>query len=366
MTLEELASKRSQFSLNDHTSPVLSRYLNSGSNTSHQTTDPLDAQKLSGSDREFHASRSASLLRSSSPFSGSEPETVRPSSARHTTKFSSNDWEPSVPFRPSFFITPPSISSPGSQYDPLRDSIEQPNILGGSFENSSYSRGASIPSTSHEQIFGDHALTGTLIPEYNADSSFPDKFHDNVLDKNNRSRRKDSFKTEAEAAGVSVSDWQNRNTVPKEGKLSGPSHVKDISRTNRIDIGRDRRHQSDGLKHKKESKVDRGRQNNEMDVDHKTDGDVHKEPKALRHFRAALVEFVKELLKPTWRDGHLSKDAHNMIVKEQLTRSLVHYSPTRSQVPWNQLSNIFLHPDLRFQNLLRDMLISTANLELPG
>jgi len=69
-------------------------------------------------------------------------------------------------------------------------------------------------------------------------------------------------------------------------------------------------------------KVSRARQESEMDAGHKIDGDMHKESKALRHIRAALIELVKELLKPTWRDGHLSKDAHNVIVKKAVDKVL--------------------------------------------
>nr|GEU87691.1 protein FRIGIDA-ESSENTIAL 1-like isoform X1 [Tanacetum cinerariifolium] len=50
------------------------------------------------------------------------------------------------------------------------------------------------------------------------------------------------------------------------------------------------------------------------------EGDMHREPKALRLFRAALIEFIKELVKPTWREGKLSKDAHKLIVKKAVDK----------------------------------------------
>ncbi|KAJ4825957.1 hypothetical protein Tsubulata_011193, partial [Turnera subulata] len=36
----------------------------------------------------------------------------------------------------------------------------------------------------------------------------------------------------------------------------------------------------------------------------------------IRAFKFALVEFVKDLLKPTWKEGQVSKDAYKSIVKK--------------------------------------------------
>ncbi|XP_022949979.1 zinc finger CCCH domain-containing protein 38 isoform X2 [Cucurbita moschata] len=41
-----------------------------------------------------------------------------------------------------------------------------------------------------------------------------------------------------------------------------------------------------------------------------------KDTKGIRAFKFALVEFVKELLKPTWKEGHISKDVYKTIVKK--------------------------------------------------
>ncbi|KDP24789.1 hypothetical protein JCGZ_25410 [Jatropha curcas] len=54
-----------------------------------------------------------------------------------------------------------------------------------------------------------------------------------------------------------------------------------------------------------------------VDGDGKTDeGKKNKDVKGLRAFKFALVEFVKELLKPTWKEGQMSKDAYKNIVKK--------------------------------------------------
>ncbi|KAJ8769134.1 hypothetical protein K2173_000909 [Erythroxylum novogranatense] len=42
----------------------------------------------------------------------------------------------------------------------------------------------------------------------------------------------------------------------------------------------------------------------------------NKDVKGIRAFKFALVEFVKEILKPTWKEGQMSKDAYKNIVKK--------------------------------------------------
>ncbi|KAJ0983114.1 hypothetical protein J5N97_011369 [Dioscorea zingiberensis] len=41
-----------------------------------------------------------------------------------------------------------------------------------------------------------------------------------------------------------------------------------------------------------------------------------KETNGMKMFKFALVEFVKDQLKPTWKEGHLSREAHKAIVKK--------------------------------------------------
>lgn len=44
------------------------------------------------------------------------------------------------------------------------------------------------------------------------------------------------------------------------------------------------------------------------------DGNTEKDEKAMRPFRNALVEFVKEILKPKWKQGQMSREVHKNIV----------------------------------------------------
>ncbi|XVF86147.1 hypothetical protein PTKIN_Ptkin18bG0017000 [Pterospermum kingtungense] len=45
------------------------------------------------------------------------------------------------------------------------------------------------------------------------------------------------------------------------------------------------------------------------------DGKKSKEAKGIRAFKFALVEFVKDLLKPTWKEGQIGKEAYNIVKK---------------------------------------------------
>ncbi|XVF14918.1 hypothetical protein REPUB_Repub09cG0102400 [Reevesia pubescens] len=54
-----------------------------------------------------------------------------------------------------------------------------------------------------------------------------------------------------------------------------------------------------------------------IDADERTDeGKKSKDGKGIRAFKFALVEFVKDLLKPTWKEGQIGKEAYKNIVKK--------------------------------------------------
>ncbi|KAK1435539.1 hypothetical protein QVD17_01305 [Tagetes erecta] len=46
------------------------------------------------------------------------------------------------------------------------------------------------------------------------------------------------------------------------------------------------------------------------------EGNLGNDEKAMRAFKNALVEFVKEILKPTWKEGKMSRDVYKTIVKK--------------------------------------------------
>lgn len=68
------------------------------------------------------------------------------------------------------------------------------------------------------------------------------------------------------------------------------------------------------LQHGKEQNTSRS---NVGDHDMMKVGNVDKEDeKGIKLFKFALVEFVKEILRPSWQEGHLSKGAHKTIAKK--------------------------------------------------
>ena len=156
-SMEDPTGIRRQRMYGDHTSPLVSQPLNSFSSSLLTTGlfpssrisawtgyslpsnhSSLDANPLD-SNRDYRAStRSSAFVKKSSPFSSAErnnfpPVYVSLHSADLKTKISSNDWEPSVPFRPSFTLPPAFLSFSAKQYDPLRDSIELPKRANNSF-----------------------------------------------------------------------------------------------------------------------------------------------------------------------------------------------------------------------------------------
>ncbi|XXG60803.1 hypothetical protein AAC387_Pa04g2626 [Persea americana] len=117
-------------------------------------------------------------------------------------------------------------------------------------------------------------------------------------------------------ASSSGTDNQNEGELPENGSLEKPNHEK-----------KDNQH---GLKMDTEvvevkevatvqcEKDQQTGQLKEMDIDDQVndEGKRSKDAKEMRMFKFALVEFVKELLKPTWKEGHMSKEAHKTIVKK--------------------------------------------------
>lgn len=297
----------------------------------------LGNHKVSDYDRERHTSRLSSLLQGSSPFSGSDPENfpVNDSSrdplhfAEYRIKVSSDDWEPSVPFQPSFFVTS-GISSQRSQYDPLRDSLDMSKAGERSLRFSFSCQGQSLLNVAYPPTHGDSTSKGPLVPESNGDKR-NSGYDENLVKNDCYTSGKDSLTTDAND-GTSAADLHN-GTLAREEISSVASHVKDISNTKKIDTDHDGRHCRDKSRCKIDLKVDRVKENNEIDVglENKADGDVAKESKARRHFHAVLVDSIKDLLKPTWREGHLSKDAHNTIVKKAVDKVLGTIQP--HQIP---------------------------------
>lgn len=68
-------------------------------------------------------------------------------------------------------------------------------------------------------------------------------------------------------------------------------------------------------KKEEENSADEGKKEVE-NVHGVEEGNGSKDDKGMKLFRVALVEFVKEILKPTWKGGQLSREVHKTIVKK--------------------------------------------------
>ncbi|KAK8642109.1 hypothetical protein V6N13_011468 [Hibiscus sabdariffa] len=243
--------------------------------SSSQSARTHAAQKMLDNNREHHTSWLSSLLQGSSPFSNFEPENFPVSDiarnplhfAEYRIKSSSDDWAPSVPFRPSLIVTF-GPSSPRCQYGPLRDSIDLSSVGKGSLKFSFCSQGPSLLNVAYPPTCSDSASAGPLVPECSAvkrSASSHGRHLENLVNNNCYTYVKDST-TDAND-GTSAADMQN-GTLAKEEISSVASHVKDILKTRKSDNDRDARHGRDGFGCKIDLKVDIVREKNETDIEH--------------------------------------------------------------------------------------------------
>lgn len=325
-SLEEMTCKRSKFLANDHNIPVSVSSLHKSPLSftyCSWNTDSLSTKKLLDSGQEDHASRSASVQRSSSLLSGSDSENVSRTDAFNDKQYSAGfktkipyDWEPSVPFRPSFLITQRLLSST-KLYDPVRDSVEQTSSIVGHSKVSESGKEASVIKA-HTQADADSFPTGTLGTECSSNKNLV-PFSTKIFPDKNLSKAE-----EKETVGA---QWQHRKSLLKEERLLDSECVRDVTEaeSDKMPIDCDSKLESSG-RHRLESKEERARQKIEADADLKVE-----ESRALKNFHSSLVEVVKELLKPSWHKGVLSKDAHKVIVKKAVEKVLSTLQP--HQVP---------------------------------
>ncbi|XP_060202964.1 protein FRIGIDA-ESSENTIAL 1-like isoform X2 [Lycium barbarum] len=141
----------------------------------------------------------------------------------------------------------------------------------------------------------------------------PESLYDPIRDsiEQTSTAEKDLSANERKTADRAVAHQENVNTSSKEEKHS--------------------RLINPGGQKRKQPKVEKLRPNCEIDTNFRRDGSVNYESVVMKHFRAALVDFVKELLKPTWHEGRLMKDAYKMIVKKAVDKIINSLTP--DQIP---------------------------------
>ncbi|RID69639.1 hypothetical protein BRARA_C01721 [Brassica rapa] len=202
---------------------------------------------------------------------------------------SSHDWEPSEPFRASFTIPPYILPSSDALYDPFTD-IENPQD--GSLTAPSSSKGRYAQKKSSQQKDDES-------PSDNKNSSCcNNQYQESMATKNLEAHGV------VERVATSVVDQNDATTPSKEVSSSAAAENKSVLKRSKP-AGHGSWRRSDGSSHQKVLKSD------------ERDGEVRSDAgtKALRQFRTAVVETIKEMVKPLWREGRLTKEVHNMVVK---------------------------------------------------
>ncbi|XP_074587242.1 protein FRIGIDA-ESSENTIAL 1-like [Curcuma longa] len=203
-------------------------------------------------------------------------------------KLQANTWETSVPFRPSFSLAPFIKPFCDSQYDPFVDSIDHPKRA----LTSTSPKGTLVGTESQHTIGA--PIAGDFRPGYDASKSVNSfaSASEGILGIRKEVHEYSSYTTLS--PGFTTKD-EEKGQIPD---LTNPAPV------NESELGNNSR--VDKVKYTKESK-------------------------AMKIFHAALVEFLKELLKPSWKEGRLNKDTHKLIVKKAADKVLGVLQP--HQVP---------------------------------
>lgn len=87
----------------------------------------------------------------------------------------------------------------------------------------------------------------------------------------------------------------------------------------------------------KPSENKKGGDTKDADAEANEDGEnkKSKDSKALKMFKIALADFVKEALKPTWKEGQMSREVHKTIVKkvvDKVTSTVENTPPTKEKI----------------------------------
>ncbi|KAJ0262048.1 Protein FRIGIDA-ESSENTIAL 1 [Hirschfeldia incana] len=232
-------------------------------------------------------------------------------------KVSTNDWEPSEPFRASFTIPPYILPSSDALYDPFTD-LEIPQ-----------NRSPAAPSSSKERDAQKRARQ-----QNDGDSSSGPQAQDcNNDDKNSSCSQTQCRETATkknleavEGVATSVVDQNDETTPSKEVSSSAAAENRVVLKRSKPS-GHGSWRRSDGSSHQKVLKS------------YERDGEVRSDAgtKAMRQFRTAVVETIKDMVKPLWREGRLTKEVHNMVVK-RASEKIVSAAVQSHQVPTDSAS----------------------------
>ncbi|KAK8961449.1 Zinc finger CCCH domain-containing protein 36 [Platanthera guangdongensis] len=240
---------------------------------SSRNTEYLDGHNSLDFDRRYHRDSSPNYLQSEQR-NRIHHHNISGDWTSRQTNDQYNTWEPSRPFRPSLAIGTKSLSSPASQYDPILDSIEP---SGTNARDNCFS-------TPQMTSFQDASFYPMKTDSWEGELAKNASLHDS-----NAHAASDIF---FDSSKLDVGN----SSLPNYEKVWNPDVLVDKSDIKEAELGSEWRN------------LDKNRN--------------IKESKAYRIFHSALVDFVKELLKPYWRDGQVSKDSHKTIVKKSVEKVL--------------------------------------------
>ncbi|XP_039062844.1 zinc finger CCCH domain-containing protein 38-like isoform X4 [Hibiscus syriacus] len=123
--------------------------------------------------------------------------------------------------------------------------------------------------------------------------------------------------------GNSGDDYHNGNSSKREPDLDSdkPNQLEPVASS-------EGKKENGGVEETKKAEGENGPSEN-IDADDRTgEGKKNKDGKGIRAFKFALVEFVKDLLKPTWKEGHIGKEAYKNIVKKVVDKVIATFQGT--------------------------------------
>lgn len=104
-----------------------------------------------------------------------------------------------------------------------------------------------------------------------------------------------------------------------------------------------------------QTKKEQTMRSEDADLEIRTDGENKrgKDAKGIRLFKCALVEFVKDILKPHWKEGLLSKEVHKTIVKKVVDKvTVVMQNGTVPQTP-EKIEHYLSHSKAKLNKLVQ-------------
>lgn len=279
---------------------------------SESSLEPFNLPHLSGSGQGSYITRPVTLP-SLSPHSIARPG-LEPLPRAHGAPVVGGEWHSysyshmgasSVPGSLILHQPDRDFSAPGDQYDPLHDSIE-PASLGAN--DPLKKKFESDIEKDNDTKAGQQSRIAPVLDKVSSRNAGKTKIGSSsrVLDVEENNKHKDgatsAFKeievdNVAEAAmDAEVGAVENGSPVlEEEVKNWSPGHPLELATGGAGEIEIDQGHTTAKSKKSKDSR-------------------------SMKLFRAALAEFVKDMLKPSWREGNMSKEAFKTIVKKAVDK----------------------------------------------